>query len=124
MGLDMYACTAPSDAITRDVDFDTKALPDISELHYWRKHPNLHGWMEDLYYAKGGKEQFNCVPVRLSLDDLTQLELAITSGSLPSTSGFFFGQSDGSESSDDLAFVAKAREAIEAGRTVYYDSWW
>ena len=25
-----------------------------TEIAYWRKHPNLHGWMEDLYYKKGG----------------------------------------------------------------------
>lgn len=125
MGLDMYAMTAPQDAITHDVDFDCNALSETSELHYWRKHPNLHGWMADLYFAKGGKsEVFNCVPVRLTLDDLVQLEAAIKSGELPPTSGFFFGQSDGSESEDDLSFVSKAREAIEEGRAVYYDSWW
>lgn len=125
MGLDMYAFSAPSHTIAKDVDFDTNDLPELSELHCWRKHPNLHGWMEQLYYAKGGKKEcFNCVPVRLTLDDLAELELAITSGNLPPTSGFFFGASDGTETSDDLAFIAKAREAIEAGNAVLYDSWW
>lgn len=125
MGLDMYAFVTASGAIAQDVDFDTSALPATSELHYWRKHPNLHGWMEQLYFAKGGqREVFNCTPVRLTLDDLAELELAITSGNLPPTSGFFFGESDGSENKDDLAFVAKAREAIEAGEDVFYDSWW
>ena len=50
MGLDMYASTLVQ-APKSDVDFDGN---DAIELHYWRKHPNLHGWMESLYYEKGG----------------------------------------------------------------------
>ncbi|MGA1343720.1 MAG: hypothetical protein ACO33A_11895 [Hyphomonas sp.] len=37
---------------------------------------------------------------------------------LPPMSGFFFGESDGSQIEDDLEFVAKARDAIAAGLTV------
>ena len=125
MGLDMYAFAAPQNTITQDVDFNTDALPEMSELHYWRKHPDMHGWMEALYFAKGGQRDcFNCTPVRLTLDDLAELEMAIKTGDLPETSGFFFGYSDGTEIQDDLAFVQKAREAIEAGKAVFYDSWW
>jgi hypothetical protein len=40
MGLDMYALTT-TEKPTSVVDFDTDSH---SELHYWRKHPNLHGW--------------------------------------------------------------------------------
>lgn len=43
---------------------------------------------------------------------------------LPSVSGFFFGSSDGSEIADDLEFVSEAREALAAGPTVFYSSWW
>lgn len=121
MGLDMYAMIT-TEALPAAVDFKANGA---TELHYWRKHPNLHGWMRDLYYAKGGKaESFNLVPVALSLEDLDRLEAAIRDGSLPPTSGFFFGETDGTEAEDDLAFIAKAREAIAAGCTVYYDSWW
>ena len=104
------------------VDFKVE---DASELHVWRKHPNLHGWMQDLYYDKGGSaECFNCVPVVLTAEDLDRLEAAIRTRELPHTIGFFFGETDGTEMDDDLAFIAKAREAIAAGLTVYYDSWW
>lgn len=124
MGLDMFALTAPSHAITQDVDFNTENVP-LTELHYWRKHPNLHGWMRALYFTKGGRDaNFNCASVRLTLDDLTELEQAVMSGTLPPTSGFFFGESDGSERDDDLAFIAKARDAIKAGLAVFYDAWW
>lgn len=125
MGLDMYAYTAPSDLIGRDVDLKLDGLRGVSDLHYWRKHPNLHGWMEMLYRAKGGAEEvFNCTTVRLTRDDLDALEAAIRDDALPETTGFFFGASDGSERADDLAFVEKARSAIAEGLAVLYDSWW
>ena len=68
--------------------------------------------------------QRSCVNLQLTSEDLDQLETAIRNHSLPSTSGFFFGSSDGSEITDDLSFVAKAREALAAGLTVFYSSWW
>lgn len=121
MGLDMYAMIT-TEALAAPVDFKAK---DAQELHYWRKHPNLHGWMRELYYAKGGRsESFNLVPVALSLENLDRLEAAIRDGSLPPTTGYFFGETDGTETDDDLAFITKAREAIAAGYTVYYYSWW
>ena len=126
MGLDMYAYSLPKDDDRPCVDFDLDDIGDEERrrLHYWRKHPNLHGWMEALYFEKGGAQEFNCVPVELTADDLNRLEADIRAGNLPQTSGFFFGSSDGTEIADDLAFVAKAREAIAQGNTVYYDSWW
>lgn len=121
MGLDMYAMTT-REPVAGAVDFK---VSEASELHYWRKHPNLHGWMEWLYYGKGGTEHpFNCVPVVLTSDDLDRLEADVRAGRLPETGGFFFGESDGTEAEGDLAFIAKAREAIAAGFTVFYDSWW
>ena len=121
MGLDMYAEITP-DPVTKPVDFKVK---NSVEIHYWRKHPDLHGWMEALYFAKGGTaEMFNCVNVALTMKDLDQLEQAIKGSELPDTSGFFFGDSDGAEICGDLAFIKKARQAIIAGCTVYYTSWW
>lgn len=121
MGLDMYAM-ATSEAVDAPTDFKVQ---DAQEIHYWRKHPNLHGWMEGLYYEKGGNaECFNCVGLVLSAADLDRLEADIKAELLPPTEGFFFGASDGTENADDLAFIAKARQAIADGKTVYYDSWW
>lgn len=122
MGLDMYAY-ALSTAPCRAVDF--KLGDQATELHYWRKHPNLHGWMERLYRDKGGvADSFNCVNLVLTAEDLDRLEGAIRGRRLPHTTGFFFGESDGSEQADDLSFIAKARMAIAAGATVVYSSWW
>jgi hypothetical protein len=80
------------------LDFDTE---QHSELHYWRKHPDLHGWMEKLYREKGGAAQsFNCVRMVLAATDLDRLEADIKESRLPDTEGFFFGDSDGSETTD------------------------
>lgn len=129
MGLDMYAHSIPTDENIPPVDFDIKILDerpgDCPRIHYWRKHPNLHGWMEELYLAKGGKDaDFNVSTLQLTPEDIDQLETAIKAGDLPDTSGFFFGVTDGSETEDDLAFVAKAREEFAKGNAVAYYAWW
>ena len=121
MGLDQFAFTTTEPPPT-EVDF--KLPEEVSEIHYWRKHPNLHGWMQDLYFRKGGTGEFNCDPVVITAADLHELEAAIRGKDLPSTSGFFFGQTTGEELEDDLAFIEKARKSIEQGHTVIYDSWW
>ena len=121
MGLDMYAY-AVDEKPAAEVDFE--AEPSWA-VHYWRKHPNLHGWMRALYYAKGGTdEQFNCVNVMLTLEDIDALESAIRAGALPPTTGFFFGESRPEEKIRDLEFLQKAREAIASGKAVFYTSWW
>lgn len=95
------------------------------ELAYWRKHPNLQGWMEQLYREKGGEGVFNCVDVELTFEDLEKLETAIEDAELPSTEGFLFGRgSDVQYRENDLAFIADASEAIDQGYTVFYTSWW
>jgi hypothetical protein len=122
MGLDMFA-NVTAEKLATAVDFPEPQNYD--ELHYWRKHPNLHGWMERLYVEKGGKNpDFNMSPVTLDSTDLDQLEAAIKKKKLPATEGFFFGASDGSETEDDLRFIAKARQAIALGKTVFYLAWW
>lgn len=121
MGLDMFAFTT-ADTPASPVDFKDESQ---EQLHYWRKHPNLHGWMENLYREKGGANaDFNCDKLLLTADDLDRLEADIRAKRLPETSGFFFGQTDGSEIDDDLEFIAKARKAISDGLYVFYTSWW
>ena len=67
MGLDMFAYSTNHDVA--DVDFEVP--DDADQIFYWRKHPNLHGWMKSLYRHKGGTgDDFNCDTVRLRADDL------------------------------------------------------
>lgn len=127
MGLDMFAFSVRGNLLARPVDFNLDEVDsdNVQEFHYWRKHPNLHGWMEALYYRKGGKaECFNCEPVQLDLNDLDELEAAIKAKTLQDTSGFFFGVSDGTRIEGDLKFIADARAEIAKGNAVIYDSWW
>lgn len=115
----VYATNEP---LASEVDFCVKQL---EELHYWRKHPNLHGWMEQLYRTKGGRyTTFNCTNLAIDEHDLDALERTVRNDTLPHTTGFMFGESDGSEKEGDLAFIAIARAAITAGQRIFYRPWW
>ena len=128
MGLDMHMFSTTSD-LDSPTDFQEtnhfKRSQDDEEIFYWRKHPNLHGWMEYLYRVRGGKsDEFNLVPVKLELEDLEELEIDVKLGNLPETIGFFFGTSEGRGKDQDLEFIAKARSEIAKGKSVYYTSSW
>lgn len=123
MGLDQYAHLYRAEDAA-GVSVDIEAEP-VAPLFYWRKHPNLQGWMEQLYRAKGGKaESFNCRTVRLDREDLDALEQAVNAGGLPETEGFFFGESQPEHADEDREFLKLARAAIAEGYVVFYDSWW
>ena len=123
MGLDQYAEARRGEPST-DEDGYTY-YEDSMELAYWRKHPNLQGWMQELYHEKGGEESFNCVDVELTLGDLEALEQSLDESALPETVGFFFG-TDSSDyyAEQDREFIREARAAIKQGYTVVYSSWW
>jgi hypothetical protein len=125
MGLDMYAyAVSKADAIS---EFEVASDCEKEELQYWRKHHDLHGWMERLYRDKGGDaDSFNCIPVELTVDDLDNLQQTLLDDNLPNTRGFFFGDNppDLWSMRNDLMFVQKCRIAIKEGKVVYYDSWW
>jgi hypothetical protein len=123
MGLDQYA-TARKGEPQQDAEGYTY-YEDTMELAYWRKHPNLQGWMEELYHQKGGEGQFNCVDVELTLEDLDALEESLDEEALPETAGFFFGgNADDHYAEADREFIVAARAAIKQGYTVVYSSWW
>ena len=120
MGLDQYAYAV----MPNKENTDLSIAGATTEIAYWRKHPNLQGWMEALYVNKGGTDTFNCTPVRLTDEDLDALESAVMGDDLPETTGFFFGESWPEDKKDDLAFIDKAREAMAQDMEIYYDSWW
>ena len=123
MGLDQYA-NAHKGEQKKDEDGYTY-YDDNIELGYWRKHPNLQGFMQELYYDKGGEGEFNCVDVELTLEDINALEATLDNEALPETEGFFFGEnSDDHYAEQDRDFIVSARSAINKGYTVVYSSWW
>ena len=121
MGLDQRAYVLfPEEADTREIGNEVWGIG----IFEWRKHPNLHGWMEALYRAKGGTGDFNCCSVRLELSDLEALAADIAADRLPHTTGFFFGRTRPEEKDDDLLFIRLGREAIAAGRVLFYTADW
>ena len=135
MGLDMYAYSAnkagAQDEYYEKGDYNKETGEFVStctkpkELAYWRKHPNLHGWMEQLYREQGGEGDFNGDELELTWDDLTQLEEDIQEGRLPATTGFFFGDaSDEYYKAQDLEFVKQAKADLLCGLKVFYNSSW
>jgi hypothetical protein len=139
MGLDQYATArkgeprkVPQTWTTTDADGNEEEVveyynewEDSKELACWRKHPNLQGWMEDLWIEKGNSGEFNCVDLELTLGDLEALEKTLDNEALPETVGFFFGEnSDDHYAETDREFIREARAAIKQGYTVVYSSWW
>ena len=140
MGLDQHAYVAAQagdrdrywDAQGLDVDHESwTPLPEPRELAYWRKHPNLQGWMERLWLRKNPELQddnrasFNCVELELTWEDIDELEQAVRHGQLPKTRGFFFGEaSDDYYFEQDLAFIHAARAELFLGLKVFYNSSW
>jgi len=106
------------------------------ELAYWRKHPNLQGWMESLWKKKMHEanqelpesewdSSFNGIELELTAEDLDALERAVKKHQLPKTSGFFFGDdSDQRYYQHDLEFIKKARAELFMGLKVFYNSSW
>ena len=136
MGLDMYAYVAARagqhseffDGSEFDKDIgeyvNTKVTRPI-EIAYWRKHPNLHGWMEQLWRSKGNEGDFNGDELELTWEDIDMLENDIKEGALPGTSGFFFGDpADDYYREDDLKFIKEARSQLFLGLKVFYNSSW
>jgi hypothetical protein len=115
MGLDMYVMT------TKEPEFD---FTTSTKLFYWRKHPDLHGWMENTYQKRGGTEEFNGIPIRLQYDDILQLENDIRNANLPQTTGFFFGSSSPEDKENDLEFIKLAKEALNKHDKLFYTSSW
>ena len=141
MGLDMYAYVAAKagqqaefyEGSEWDPDHKEHRNPNVNkprEIAYWRKHPNLHGWMARLWLAREGNElreldNFNGIELELDADDLDLLEYVVKARKLPGTSGFFFGNdADDYYYEDDLKFIQMARAEMFLGLKVFYNSSW
>jgi len=95
MGLDMYmrgtiATRYPYGDTKPDYEVEGDRVVELTaELGYWRKHPDLHGYIVK-NFADGVDE---CQEIQLRLVDIDQIIGAVVDGKLPTTQGFFFGES-------------------------------
>lgn len=138
MGLDSYAYAAkevqqhPTEPCAvifgkEDESGEYTTFNEVIDLNYWRKFNALHSWMDQLYQSKGGTEPFNCLKIPLTLEDLQALETTCKNQELKPTTGFFFGSQEPvtkEEYLDVLSFIKEARDYINKGYIVCYDSWW
>lgn len=137
MGLDMYLKGRKSlwsiDGAKPRME-DGFEVSDLTlDLGYWRKHPNLHGYIVQTF-ADGVDE---CQKIDLNADAMRNIIAAIKEKRLPHTDGFFFGASDGSEQEAQEAIdiftkaidwltdgAAQADKRSEFFREVYYQASW
>ena len=124
MGLDQYAYKSK-------VSIEEFTPDNIEEIFYWRKNPDLHGWMEHLWEKQNENlvvnnpdVQFNTVYLELTADDLAVLEHQNEHDALPETTGFFFGKSTSDDKEKNKKFIEIAKQAINDEYRVYYFSWW
>ncbi|BCX48579.1 phosphoglycerate kinase [Haloferula helveola] len=97
------------------------------DLGYWRKHPDLHGFIVETF-ADGIDE---CQRIELSAPGILKVIEAIRQERLPKTDGFFFGESTNDQEQRDEAIgtFQKAAEWLqnpEPGKwksVVYQASW-
>lgn len=127
MGLDQYAYSAAkSGKYDEYYNSDGTSKNKPKDLAYWRKHPNLQGWMEKLAEAKGLEyDSFNGVELELTWEDLEMLEQDVLAERLPTTAGFFFGNdADEYYREHDLKFIREAKADLLCGLKVFYNSSW
>ena len=126
MGLDMYL-TGEKFVMATGLQEDGFPLRSKTlELGYWRKHPNLHGYIVQSF-ARGEDE---CQEIDLS-DHLGAIIAAIQARDLPHTTGFLFGVSDPSDErmAEDIAIFERALAWLETDepgifRSVRYRASW
>lgn len=106
MGLDMYLMEEGSER----------------EIAYWRKHPNLHGFIVNEF--AGGVDE--CQRIPLTLDAVKKIISATKEDRLPHTTGFFFGVSGADDKIHTLEVFTRLFEDMskDPEYKVYYQASW
>ena len=122
--------------------FKWLAKSQVMDIAEWRKHPGIHGWMENRWREETNnwatdedgcwKTEFNCVDYDLSTKVIEDCIEAVKSESLPHTEGFCFGDPEDEWPEDefqqqkeyDLKALNNALELAKTGERITYWSWW
>ena len=117
MGLDMF--------LFGKKEIKNRVEEEKVEVGYWRKHADLHRYIENLYIEKGGKEEFNCVDYLLSKEEIEDIIQKSKDRTLDkSEGGFFFGESIDEDNENTIKIMTKALKYMKKGYKIYYTSWW
>jgi hypothetical protein len=120
MAIDLFAYLTPI-RLRRPVDFGR--VGKSVEFHRWHNRRDIHGWMNELYRSKGGLQK-DWLPSQV---ELTFADLDRLAGDLPQMAILkLIGSPDivyTGDQFDDRLFLEKARAALRAGLSVYYDAW-
>ena len=137
MGLDMYL-TGNKYYSQYDNPLKDEEGYDIENINvrlgYWRKHPDLHGYIVNTF-AEG---EDNCQEIELTLENLNDILEAVKKPkkNLPHTEGFFFGESahDQDQIDEDVKIIERAIGFLSAKtvqgttkerfRSVFYRASW
>jgi len=127
MGLDMYLNGRRFFMKDKFNEEGDRVSEERIDLGYWRKHPNLHGYIVD-QFADG---EDDCRPIELSIENIQQIADAVANKKLEKTEGFFFGISDESDEriNEDLKIMGQAiawlskKEEGEFRSVIYQASW-
>lgn len=116
MGLDQYLEGRKTRYNSTELEDGFPVRTKILDLGYWRKHPNLHGYIVQAF-AEGKDE---CQDIDLGAQDIKNIISAIEGDALPKTSGFFFGSSDSSKAQRkrDIGVFTKALAWLEKVKVV------
>lgn len=116
MGLDMYLFKR----------INVNPDPVDEEIGYWRKQPNLHGFIANEF--SGGST--NVEEIHLNQDKLEKIIKAVEGDVLPETQGFFFGTHDHGDEMKKytIKVFREAQEFLKQNRDnnveVFYYAWW
>lgn len=117
MGLDMYFYRVPKN--------EAPSRENLAQIAYFRKHSDLHGWLERLWRERPGNTgEFNCVFMEISPDILVRLKDYLKTPEKEKFMGFFWGQSQASDWQRTRELVPELESIIKSGDRVYYYSWW
>lgn len=117
MGLDMYLYARKAD------NFE-----EMEEIMYWRKHPDLHRYMEEIWRERTPSHRsysFNNIELNLTREDVKNIGFKTIFACLPKNEGgFFFGESDRFYDDGTMTAVHEALRLMDGGWDISYDSSW
>lgn len=96
------------------------------EIHYWRKHSNLNGFLTELYYKKGGEGEFNCRNLFLTRKDVKAIiEFESKGEEQEEHSGFFWGQSTQEDRENSIKVFTNILENFDFEKDdLIYSCWY